>query len=340
MGRGVSACATCDGFFYKGQDVLVVGGGNTAVEEALYLANIAQHVTLVHRRDKFRAEAILDRQADARHADGGNMPRAGNTRLDEVSATRPASRACASATCAATRTQEPRAARRLHRDRPYAQHADLRGPARHGGGYIKVKGGADGIATATSVPGVFAAGDVADHVYRQAVTSAGTGCMAALDAEAFLDDHPIAVPLESDARDRSTSVAKLEDLKALYEAARSTLRAGGEPSPHEPTARASAPRIESAPVAASVKRAIAAAKHAEGDIDLPRPSRTCSGSHPRNKAAHRARRGPRRFRRSASRTSATRWRCRSTARSRARKPGTLARSSRPSMTFVRPRSRQ
>ncbi len=190
MGKGVSACATCDGFFYKGQDVVVVGGGNTAVEEALYLSNIARKVTVVHRRDRFRAEAILIDRLMAKTRGAGNMRRAvgpharrgagRRLRRDRrARASRPKARR--RATCRCTACSSRSATRRTRRS--------SKASSTMAGGYIKVKGGADGNATATSVPGVFAAGDVADHVYRQAVTSAGTGCMAALDAEAFLEGH-------------------------------------------------------------------------------------------------------------------------------------------------------
>ena len=187
MGKGVSACATCDGFFYKGQDVVVVGGGNTAVEEALYLSNIAKTVTVVHRRDRFRAEAILVDKLMAKTKPGGNVRVIWNHVVDEV-------------------LGDPSGVtgvRLKHRDTGAAQDVKVHGlfvaightpntqifegKLEMSGGYIKVKSGTEGNATATSVPGVFAAGDVADHVYRQAVTSAGTGCMAALDAEAFLE---------------------------------------------------------------------------------------------------------------------------------------------------------
>jgi len=197
MGRGVSACATCDGFFYKGQDVVVVGGGNTAVEEALYLANIARTVTVVHRRDKFRAEAILIDKLMARTGNGGNIRVLWNHVLHEVQGD--------ASGVTGVRVRDVRSGAfqdlALHGVFIAIGHTPntqiFEGQLDMVGGYIKVHGGADGNATATSVPGVFAAGDVADHVYRQAVTSAGTGCMAALDAEAYLDDHPIAVSLES-----------------------------------------------------------------------------------------------------------------------------------------------
>jgi thioredoxin reductase (NADPH) len=187
MGKGVSACATCDGFFYKGQEVVVVGGGNTAVEEALYLSNIANKVTVVHRRDKFRAEAILVDRLLAKTNGGGNVRMLWNHTLDDVLGD--------NSGVTGVRVKEVKSG--LTQDlvvhgvfiaighTPNTQIFE--GQVTMAGGYIKVKGGSEGNATATSVPGVFAAGDVADHVYRQAVTSAGTGCMAALDAEAFLE---------------------------------------------------------------------------------------------------------------------------------------------------------
>jgi len=189
MGKGVSACATCDGFFYKGQDVVVVGGGNTAVEEALYLSHIAKSVTVIHRRDKFRAEAILIDKLVAKTANGGNVSIMWNHTLDEVLGDK----------------SGVTGVRVKHKDSGSKQdlaalgvfiaigHTPntriFEGQLAMKEGYIKVKSGTDGDATATSIAGVFAAGDVADHVYRQAVTSAGTGCMAALDAEAFLESH-------------------------------------------------------------------------------------------------------------------------------------------------------
>jgi thioredoxin reductase (NADPH) len=197
MGRGVSACATCDGFFYKGQDVVVVGGGNTAVEEALYLANIARSVTVVHRRDKFRAEAILVDKLMARTGASGNVRVLWHHVLDEVLGDDSGVTGVRLRDVQTERTQDIV----LHGVFIAIGHTPntqiFEGQLDMVGGYITVHGGRDGNATATSIPGVFAAGDVADHVYRQAVTSAGTGCMAALDAEAFLDDHPIAVPLEN-----------------------------------------------------------------------------------------------------------------------------------------------
>jgi thioredoxin reductase (NADPH) len=185
-GKGVSACATCDGFFYRGQKVAVIGGGNTAVEEALYLSNIAEHVTIVHRRDKFRSEKILsDRLMEK--ASNGNISIEWNHNLDEVLG-----------------DEMGVTGLRLKGNDGSTKEIDVHGvfiaightpntgmfegQLEINGGYIKVKAGLEGNATQTSVEGVFAAGDVADHVYRQAVTSAGSGCMAALDAERFLDN--------------------------------------------------------------------------------------------------------------------------------------------------------
>jgi thioredoxin reductase (NADPH) len=186
MGKGVSACATCDGFFYKGQDVVVVGGGNTAVEEALYLSNIAKNVTVVHRRDKFRAEAILIDRLMAK-TNGGNMRVLWNHTLDEVLGDQSGVTGVRVKSTKSDATQDMP----VHGVFIAIGHTPntqiFEGQLAMAGGYIKVKGGSEGNATATSVPGVFAAGDVADHVYRQAVTSAGTGCMAALDAEAYLE---------------------------------------------------------------------------------------------------------------------------------------------------------
>ena len=188
-GRGVSACATCDGFFYKGQDVLVVGGGNTAVEEALYLSNIARSVTVVHRRDKFRAEAIMIDKLMAKTAEEHNIRIMWNSTLAEVLGDKSG---VTGARIAHVKTGATR-------DLPVSgvfiaightpNTGIFEGQLEMKGGYIQVKSGTEGGATATSIPGIFAAGDVADHVYRQAVTSAGTGCMAALDAEAFLEGH-------------------------------------------------------------------------------------------------------------------------------------------------------
>lgn len=186
-GKGVSACATCDGFFYKNKPVAVVGGGNTAVEEAVYLSNIASSVTLIHRRDKLRAEAILVDKLMERTGDSGNIVIEWNHTLDEVLGD--------DSGVTGVRIQNKNS--KVKRDisvmgafiaightpntQLFKDQLDM------AGGYIRVHSGSDGNATATSIPGVFAAGDVMDHVYRQAVTSAGTGCMAALDAERYLD---------------------------------------------------------------------------------------------------------------------------------------------------------
>jgi thioredoxin reductase (NADPH) len=185
-GKGVSACATCDGFFYRGKKVAVVGGGNTAVEEALYLSNIASHVTLVHRREKLRAEKILQDRLFALEA-AGKVAVVWNHTIEEIVGDE------AGVTGARLRGLHGQSSRLIGVDgvfiavghQPNTQlfegQLDMRG------GYITVRGGSEGEATSTSVAGVFAAGDVADHVYRQAVTSAGTGCMSALDADKYLE---------------------------------------------------------------------------------------------------------------------------------------------------------
>ena len=185
-GKGVSACATCDGFFFRGKAVAVVGGGNTAVEEALYLTNIASHVTLVHRRDKLRAEKILQDRLFALES-AGKASLVWNHSVEEILGDE------SGVTGVSLRPTAGGPPRSLKVDgvfiavghQPNTQlfenQLDMRA------GYIKVKGGSEGDATATSIAGVFAAGDVADHVYRQAVTSAGTGCMAALDADKYLE---------------------------------------------------------------------------------------------------------------------------------------------------------
>ncbi len=187
LGKGVSACATCDGFFYKNQDVVVIGGGNTAVEEALYLANIAKKVTLVHRRDKLRAEAILvdklnqkvsenkihiiwdsnleEVLGDENKVTGVKLKNKNNSDINEVS--------CSGVFIAIG--HEPNTSL-------FKEFLDM-----NSNGYLKIKGGSEGGSTTTSIDGIFAAGDVSDSIYRQAITSAGTGCMAALDAEKFLD---------------------------------------------------------------------------------------------------------------------------------------------------------
>jgi len=187
MGRGVSACATCDGFFYRKQEVAVIGGGNTAVEEALYLANIASKVTLVHRRDKFRAEKILVDKLMQRVAEG-RIELALESVLDEVLGDD------SGVTGMRIKDVNTGSSRDValkgvfvaigHRPNTELFKGQLEMDAT---GYLITQGGRDGNATQTSIPGVFAAGDVQDHVYRQAVTSAGTGCMAALDAERYLD---------------------------------------------------------------------------------------------------------------------------------------------------------
>ena len=188
MGRGVSGCATCDGFFYRGQEVCVVGGGNTAVEEALYLSNIASKVHLIHRRDKFRAEAILVDKLHAKVAEGKMELHLWQT-LDEVlgddsgvtgvrlKSTNGGTDAELKLTgCFIAIGHQP--------------NTDIfKGQLEMKDGYLVTKSGLSGMATMTSVPGVFAAGDVQDHVYRQAITSAGTGCMAALDAQRFLEQQ-------------------------------------------------------------------------------------------------------------------------------------------------------
>jgi len=184
-GRGVSACATCDGFFYKNQPVAVIGGGNTAVEEALYLANIAAKVTVVHRRDSFKAEKILINQLLDK-ARTGNVEILWNHQLDEVLGDQSGVTGLRlKANDGSTREVKVQGVFIAIGHAPNT--AIFAGQLEMNGGYIKVQSGIDGNATATSVAGVFAAGDVADHIYRQAVTSAGTGCMAALDAERYLD---------------------------------------------------------------------------------------------------------------------------------------------------------
>jgi thioredoxin reductase (NADPH) len=185
-GRGVSACATCDGFFYRDQRVAVVGGGNTAVEEAIYLTNIAEHVTLIHRRDKLRAEAILQDRIRAL-ADQGKVSFLWDHAVSEVLGNE---QGVTGVLVESTRDGKTRdlAITGLFIAIGHTPNTELfQGQVDMKDGYIVVKSGLAGDATATSVPGVFAAGDVADHVYRQAVTSAGTGCMAALDADGYLE---------------------------------------------------------------------------------------------------------------------------------------------------------
>ncbi|WP_022961812.1 thioredoxin-disulfide reductase [Halopseudomonas pelagia] len=187
MGKGVSACATCDGFFYRNQDVAVIGGGNTAVEEALYLANIAKKVTLVHRRDTFRAEKILIDKLMARVAEG-KIELKLNATLDEVLGDATGVTGMRIALNAGG--TEDIALAGVFIAIGHKPNTDLfTGQLDMKDGYLKVHSGTEGNATATNVPGVFAAGDVADHIYRQAITSAGAGCMAALDAERYLDEQ-------------------------------------------------------------------------------------------------------------------------------------------------------
>ena len=187
-GRGVSGCATCDGFFYRGKDVAVVGGGNTAVEEALYLANIASHVTVIHRRDKFSSEKILSAKLIEK-AKNGNVTIEWNSELDEVLGD------ATGVTGARLKNREDGSTKDIELmgifiaigHKPNTSLFEGQLDMDHG--YLNTKGGREANSTMTSVEGVFAAGDVADHVYRQAITSAGAGCMAALDAERFLDSQ-------------------------------------------------------------------------------------------------------------------------------------------------------
>ena len=186
MGKGVSACATCDGFFYRGQEVAVVGGGNTAVEEALYLSNIATKVTLIHRRDKFRAEPILVDRLKAKAAEG-KIVLAYNHTLEEVTGNESGVTGVnIKSTIDGTIT--PLAVHGLFVAIGHKPNTGIfEGQLDMKDGYIKTKTGLEGMATSTNIPGVFAAGDVQDHIYRQAITSAGTGCMAALDAQRYLE---------------------------------------------------------------------------------------------------------------------------------------------------------
>ncbi len=186
MGKGVSACATCDGFFYRNRRVAVIGGGNTAVEEALYLANIADHVTVVHRRDQFRAEKILvDKLMERERA--GNVSICWNSVLDEVLGDDSGVTGMRIRNVQDDSTEELELAGVFIAIGHHPNTDLFEGQLDMNEGYLVVKSGLEGNATACSIPGVFAAGDVADSVYRQAVTSAGSGCMAALDAERFLD---------------------------------------------------------------------------------------------------------------------------------------------------------
>ena len=185
-GKGVSACATCDGFFYRGQKVAVIGGGNTAVEEALYLSNIASEVVLVHRRDELRAEKILQKELLAK-AENGNVTVMWDSVLDEVLGDDTGVTGMRIKNVKTDETTDIEL-QGIFIAIGHKPNTDIfKGQLDMENGYIKVQSGTNGNATTTSVPGVFAAGDVIDHVYRQAVTSAGTGCMAALDAEKYLD---------------------------------------------------------------------------------------------------------------------------------------------------------
>ena len=185
-GKGVSACATCDGFFYKEKKVAVIGGGNTAAEEALYLSNIASEVVLVHRRDALRSEKILQDQLFGREQNG-NVSIKWNTTLDEILGDETGVTGMRVKSTLDGSTQNMDLSGVFIAVGHTPNTAIFQGQLDMDGGYIKVNSGLHGNATATSIPGVFAAGDVMDHVYRQAVTSAGTGCMAALDAEKYLD---------------------------------------------------------------------------------------------------------------------------------------------------------
>ncbi|GAB3470556.1 thioredoxin-disulfide reductase [Massilia terrae] len=186
MGRGVSACATCDGFFYRNQEVAVIGGGNTAVEEALYLSNIASKVTLIHRRDKFRAEPILVDRLMGK-VNEGKVVLELNSTLDEVVGDD------SGVTGLKIKSTDGESSKQIKVHGLFVaighkpNTSIFEGQLDMHNGYIKTRSGTEGMATATNVPGVFAAGDVQDHVYRQAITSAGTGCMAALDAQRYLE---------------------------------------------------------------------------------------------------------------------------------------------------------
>jgi thioredoxin reductase (NADPH) len=187
-GRGVSACATCDGFFYRGRKVAVIGGGNTAVEEALYLSNIAEEVVLVHRRDELRAEKILQQRILDREKDG-NVTIMWDHTLEEVLGDDAGVTGMRVKNVKSGDTTDVELAGVFIAVGHAPNTGIFDGQLDMNGGYINIKSGTNGYATATSVPGVFAAGDVADHVYRQAITSAGFGCMAALDAERWLDEQ-------------------------------------------------------------------------------------------------------------------------------------------------------
>ena len=191
MGRGISACATCDGFFYRGQRVMVVGGGNTAVEEALYLSNIAEHVTLVHRRDKVKSEKILQDHLFEKEK-AGKISIIWNHALEQVlgddGGVNGARLVSVNTADGRDGIQQDVAVAGIFIAIGHKPNSDIfAGQVDMNNGYVRIRSGTEGNATATNVPGVFAAGDIADHVYRQAITSAGAGCMAALDAEKYLD---------------------------------------------------------------------------------------------------------------------------------------------------------
>jgi len=187
-GKGVSACATCDGFFYRGQKVAVIGGGNTAVEEALYLSNIAAEVTLIHRRDSLRSEKILQDKLFER-AENGNINILWNHQLDEVLGDDMGVTGLRAKSTVDGSTQQLDLAGVFVAIGHKPNTELFEGQLTMKDGYLKIQSGTEGNATQTNIPGVFAAGDVCDHIYRQAITSAGFGCMAALDAERFLDDQ-------------------------------------------------------------------------------------------------------------------------------------------------------
>ncbi|WP_101048613.1 thioredoxin-disulfide reductase [Macromonas nakdongensis] len=191
MGKGVSACATCDGFFYRDQEVCVVGGGNTAVEEALYLSNIASKVTLVHRRDTFRAEAIMVDKLMEKVREGKIELKVFHV-LDEVLGDQTGVTGIRVKHVQTGATEDIKLQGCFIAIGHSPNTEIFKGQLEMHDGYLKTHGGQQGFATQTSVPGVFAAGDVQDHIYRQAITSAGTGCMAALDAQRFLEQHPSA----------------------------------------------------------------------------------------------------------------------------------------------------
>lgn len=191
QGKGVSACATCDGFFYKNKPVAVIGGGNTAVEEAIYLSNIASHVTIIHRRDNFKSEKILSKKLLAKSqygSENGNITVEWNNTLDEVLGDDMGVTGLRMKQTNGNDTKEIKVDGVFIAIGHKPNTSLFDGQLKMTNGYLEVQSGTNGNATETSVPGVFAAGDVADHIYRQAITSAGTGCMAALDSERYLDE--------------------------------------------------------------------------------------------------------------------------------------------------------